>query len=186
MLKEINLRDHFLIAMDDGSSAFHRTVIYICEHDKHGSMGLIINRLSGLHLNDIFSSMQITVNKASEILTPVFTGGPVKENAGFVLHRNEDKWESSLQISQKLAITSSKDIIHALANDNGPEQSLITLGFSGWEVGQLEAEIAKNIWLVCPANEDIIFNVPITERWHSAIESMGFSPTQLILDIGHA
>ena len=186
MLKEINLRNHFLIAMDDDSSAFHHTVIYMCEHDKHGSMGLIINRLSGLNLNDIFSSMQITANKTSETSAPVFTGGPVKENTGFVLHRNEGEWESSLQTSKKLAITSSKDIIHALANDDGPDQSLITLGFSGWEVGQLETEIANNVWLVCPANEDIIFNVPITERWHSAIESMGFGSTQLISDIGHA
>lgn len=187
MLKEINLRDHFLIALDnDRTSPFHRAVVYICEHDKYGSMGLIINHLSGLHLNDIFSSMQIVANKSTDFGMPIFTGGPVKENAGFVLHRNEGIWESSLQTSKKLAVTSSKDIIHAFANNNGPKESLITLGFSGWQVGQLEAEIASNVWLVCQANDDIIFNVPIAQRWNAAIESMGFNQSQLVTDIGHA
>lgn len=187
MLEQKNLRNHFLIALDnDHGSPFHRAVVYICEHDKYGSMGLIINRLSGLHLNDIFSSMQITVNNFIDTATPIFTGGPVKENAGFVLHRHEGTWESSLQTSDKLAVTSSKDIIHAFANNNGPKESLITLGFSGWEVGQLESEIAKNVWLTCPAHEDIIFNVPIAQRWNAAVESMGFSPNQLVTKVGHA
>jgi len=187
MLNEINLRNHFLIAMDnDATSAFHRTVIYICEHGKEGSMGLVINRLSGLQLADIFSSMQITVNKQYNTATPVFTGGPVKENAGFVLHRDHGHWESSLYASDRLAVTSSKDIIQALANNEGPEKSMVTLGFSGWGAGQLETEIVNNFWLLSPADEDIIFNVPIAKRWYAAVESMGFKPSQLSTDIGHA
>jgi len=187
MLKETNLRDHFLIAINsDIASTFHQTVIYIGEHSKEGSMGLIINRPSGLHLIDIFSSMQIKIKKQSDVSALIFTGGPVKENTGFVLHHNHGQWESSLKTSSKLATTSSKDIMHALADNAGPEKSIITLGFSGWGKGQLENEMANNFWLTCPASEEILFDVPVTKRWQAAIESMGFNPNQLISDIGHA
>ena len=187
MLKEINLRDHFLIAINSNiATAFHHAVVYVCEHNTAGSMGLMINQTSGLSLTDIFSSMQITTTKPANYSAPVLTGGPVKKNTGFVLHREHGQWESSLKTSKHLAVTASKDIIYALADYDGPQESIITLGFSGWDGGQLESEIANNLWLTCPADEEIIFHLPIAQRWHAAIESLGFSPNQLSADIGHA
>ena len=187
MINTSSLRNHFLIAVNsDSRSSFHHAVVYVCEHNENGSMGLVINRLSDLELTDIFSSLEIKLDNAQTLSTPVFAGGPVKENVGFVLHRDHGNWESSVFTSADLAVTSSKDIMHALANQQGPKKALITLGFSGWHAGQLEEEIAKDYWLISPVDETIIFDMPISKRWHAAIENLGFSHNQLSRFSGHA
>lgn len=187
MIITSNLRNHLLIAVNNEiSSPFHHAVVYLCEHNKKGSMGLVINRLSDLQLTDIFSSLQIKVNNAQTPSNPVFAGGPVKENVGFVLHHGHGDWESSMLTSADLAVTSSRDIMQALANKQGPTQTLVTLGFSGWHAGQLEEEIAKDYWLISPIDKTIIFDMPIKKRWHAAIKNLGFEPNQLSRFGGHA
>ncbi len=187
MIVESSLRNHFIVAINsDSGSPFHNAVVYVCEHNEQGSMGLVINRLSGLQLTDIFSSLEIKVSESQVPSTPVFAGGPVKENVGFVLHRDHGDWESSVFTSTDLAVTASKDIMQALADAQGPTKALITLGFSGWDAGQLEAEIAKDYWLISPVDESIIFDMPVGKRWHAAIESLGFTPNQLSPFGGHA
>ena len=186
MLDTVNLSDHFLISLDtEELSPFHRSVVYVCEHSEQGAMGLMINQQSGLDLNDVFSSMDIVVNADAVSSAQVLTGGPVQENAGFVLHGGKNKWESSLALANNLFVTTSQDILQAIADKEGPEKSLIMLGYSGWEAGQLEDEIGKNYWLSCPAKANIVFNTPIGQRWNAAIHSLGFTPCQLSREIGH-
>ncbi len=182
------LVDHFLIAMprlDDAN--FTQSVTYICEHNTEGAMGVTINRPSDVLLQDILEQIQITANRPEIGHQTIYHGGPVQTDRGFILHSKTDqKWDASLEVTDDIQLTSSKDILKAIANDEGPEQFLITLGYAGWGEGQLEQEIANNFWLSCPADSKIIFNTPIEKRWESAASLLGIDLQLLSNDAGHA
>lgn len=181
-----SLRDHFLIAMPGlNDSSFAHTVTYICEHSDKGAMGVVINTATPMLLKEIFSQMDLDdlSDQGDQI---VMSGGPVQPERGFVLHSNEAKWQSTLEISPDISLTASRDIITALAAGRGPKQCLIALGYAGWGEGQLEAEIAANSWLTVPADKDIIFNTPFEERWTSAAQTLGIDVNLISSTAGHA
>ena len=182
------LTDHFLIAMptleDDN---FTQSVTYICEHSAEGAMGVTINRPSDIVLKEVLDQSNIEILRDEIGDETIFQGGPVHPDRGFILHdKSEHNWESSLDITDNLQLTSSKDILEAIAIDKGPQEHLITLGYAGWGSGQLEHEIANNIWLSCPATEDIIFHTPVEKRWESAASLLGIDLQLLSNDAGHA
>lgn len=181
-----SLRDHFLIAMPGlNDSSFAHTVTYICEHSDKGAMGVVINAATPMLLKEIFSQMDLEdlSDQGDQI---VMSGGPVQPERGFVLHSNEAKWQSTLEISPDVSLTASRDIITALAEGRGPKQCLIALGYAGWGEGQLEAEIAANSWLTVPADKNIIFNTPLEERWASAALALGIDVNLISSTAGHA
>ena len=181
-----SLRDHFLIAMPGlNDSSFAHTVTYICEHSDKGAMGVVINSATPMLLKEIFLQMDLD-DVASQGEQIVMSGGPVQPERGFVLHSNETKWQSTLEVSPDICLTASRDIITALAEGRGPKQCLIALGYAGWGEGQLEAEIAANSWLTVPASKDIIFNTPHEERWTSAAQALGIDVNLISSTAGHA
>lgn len=182
-----NLTGHFLIAMPSlNDGFFNQAVTYICEHDDNGCFGIIINQETTVTLREIVEQMNIESGDHYHKDQPIFIGGPVDQGRGFILHRPTGSWQSSLQISNNVALTTSKDILQALATDQGPEDCIVALGYAGWSAGQLEEEMANNTWLNCPADEQIIFNTPVTERWKAAAQLIGVDLSLLSNDAGHA
>ena len=182
-----NLSGHFLIAMpslDDGF--FNHAVTYICEHDESGSFGIIINQVTDIRLKQVIDEMKIPTGDDYDDEQPVYIGGPVDQGRGFILHRPAGEWATSLRIDDNIALTTSQDILRAIANNEGPEDSIIALGYAGWAAGQLEDEMAANAWLSCPAEEQIIFNTPVAERWKAAARLIGIDLSLLSSDAGHA
>ncbi len=179
--------DHFLIAMPGlCTGIFADSVTYICEHGDQGAMGIVINHPLDLSLEDIFEQLNIS-NPSHPHHEPILAGGPVSTERGFVLHNDTSKhWDSSLQVSDTLCLTSSQDILAAIARNEGPSQSLVALGYAGWTAGQLENELANNAWLTAPANGDIIFNTPIELRAQTAASTLGIDLALISTDIGHA
>jgi len=147
-----NLTGHFLIAMPSlNDSFFNQAVTYICEHDKTGSFGLIINQQTDIHLKQVIKEMKIESGTDYDKEQSIFIGGPVDQGRGFILHRPTGNWSSSLLVNDNVALTTSKDILQAIANNQGPEDCIVALGYAGWAAGQLEQEMADNTWLSCPA-----------------------------------
>ncbi len=186
-----NLTGHFLIAMPSlNDGFFNQSVTYICEHDESGSFGIIINQESEITLQQMIKEMKINiddnVDDQSHKDQSIFIGGPVDQGRGFILHRQKGEWLSSLKVSDHIALTSSKDILQAIANNTGPEENIIALGYAGWSAGQLEKEIASNTWLNCPADDQIIFNAPVENRWKAAAKLIGIDLSLLSSDAGHA
>jgi len=180
------LTNHFLIAMPDMTDPnFEGTVIFVAEHTVDGAMGLVINRSIDLTLQSVFSgeATQIAPHLADE---PVFCGGPVDSDRGYVLHRPGTEWDATQQISDDIAMTSSRDVLEAVVSGDGPAQWLVMLGCSGWGPGQLEQELANNVWLTVPADAQLIFDTPSDQRLARAFSLMGFEPTQLSGIAGHA
>lgn len=182
-----NLTNHFLIAMPNlADPNFSKTVTYICAHNEEGAMGIIINRPTDLNLGEVLSQMELETNDKGVELMPVFHGGPVQTDRGFILHDPGFDWDSSLSVSQQVDMTTSRDVLQAIAGGDGPKDIFIALGYAGWSAGQLEEEIVQNAWLSGPARSDIIFKTPIQNRWHSAAALLGVSIENLSSDIGHA
>lgn len=182
-----SLNDHFLLAMPTlADPNFAQAVTYVCEHTENGAMGLIVNRSADLTLGDILQQLELTTNRPEIANTPVYYGGPVQQDCGFILHRPAAQWESSLRVTDDIAITTSRDILAALAAGEGPTDFLITLGYAGWGAGQLEQEVADNAWLTAPADSAILFHTPLAKRWHSAARLIGVDPSRLSTDTGHA
>ncbi len=182
-----NFTGHFLIAMptlNDGY--FNQTVTYICEHNENGSFGVVINQETGITLNRIAAEMKLTSKEDYNNNQNVFIGGPVDQDRGFILHQPHGNWKSSIKVSNKIALTSSKDILQSLINNQGPENSIVTLGYAGWSAGQLESEMASNTWLSCPADEQIMFNTPTEERWLAAAKLIGIDLSLISCEAGHA
>lgn len=182
-----NLTGHFLIAMpslDDGF--FNHAVTYICEHDESGSFGIIINQQTDITLKQVAKEMKITTDSDYNENQSVFIGGPVDQGRGFILHRPPGEWQSSLKVNEDIALTTSKDILQAIVSNQGPADCIVALGYAGWSPGQLENEMANNTWLSCPADEQIIFNTPIEERWQAAARLIGIDLSLLSNDAGHA
>lgn len=186
-MNQLHLTNQYLIAMPQlADPNFHHTTTYICEHNEEGAMGLIINRPLEPSLSEVLNQIDIEVSDPSLASTPVFYGGPVQEDRGFVLHQPVSLWESTVVINDKLAITTSRDILVNIAEGNGPSRYLITLGYAGWGAGQLEMELSENAWLNGPADTSIMFDTPIEERWSSAAKMMGIDLNLLSGEAGHA
>ena len=186
-----NLTNRFLIAMPTlADPNFHHTVTYICAHNEEGAMGIVINRPLDLEFGEIIQQLKLPSpgeDQNREVQhKPIYHGGPVQENRGFVLHRPDEKWSSSIQISPDLGVTTSRDILEAIAAGEGPENSLIALGYACWDSGQLEQEFKDNAWLSAPSSADIIFNTPSKDRWASATSLLGFASHQISPEVGHA
>ncbi len=188
-----SLANQFLVAMpalDD--SYFGRTVIYICEHDDDGAMGLIINKSTDIAINKVLIEMHIEDEEQGETSTVelnrnhVMSGGPVQTDRGFILHNGDNKWSSSLKLDDQINVTTSKDILANLSTKDGPEKYIMTLGYSGWTAGQLEQELADNTWLTIDADPDLLFDTPVEERWEKALKKLGVNADQLTAFSGHA
>jgi len=182
-----SLSNQFLIAMPSLADAnFARSVTFICEHTDEGSMGIVINRLTNLHLSDIFEQLGISSLHSQHTNDVVYLGGPVQNNRGFVLHEPLGHWESTLRVTDRLGVSTSRDILEAIANNQGPDQFIVTLGYAGWGAGQLEHEMIENSWLSGPANRDIIFNLAVDQRWKAAAQLVGVDLSILSSEAGHA
>jgi len=181
------LTNHFLIAMPSlRDPNFARTVTLICEHSSAGAMGIVINRITDLSLTDIFEQMEIDGTGCQRLDLPVHVGGPVQSNRGFVLHEPLGLWESTLRVTDTLGVSTSRDILVALAENRGPQRCLLALGYAGWSPGQLEHEIAENAWLSGPADLDILFDTPADDRWSAAVKCLGVDLAALSNEAGHA
>jgi putative transcriptional regulator len=181
-----NLRNHFLVAMPGLSDPlFANSITYICDHSAEGAMGLVVNRAMDLHLSDVFEQMSLHYKEECG-KAPILAGGPVNTQRGFVLHPVGSIWQSTIQITEGIALTASRDIVAAIANGEGPENALFVLGYSGWSAGQLEREIKENSWLTVPADVDILFNTPLEQRWHAAAMRLGVDMNLMPTQAGHA
>ncbi|SMF61067.1 putative transcriptional regulator [Alteromonadaceae bacterium Bs31] len=181
-----SLRDHFLIAMPGLTDPiFSRSVTYICDHSDQGAMGIVINQPLELKLGDVFE--QLSIEYQSKLGNyPVLAGGPVNMQRGFVLHRDEGSWESTLRITSEISLTASRDIVTAIAQQQGPKHAQFALGYAGWSPGQLEDEISANSWLIVPAETSIIFDTPIEQRWAVTAQHLGIDMNLISSDAGHA
>ncbi|HEX7031065.1 MAG TPA: YqgE/AlgH family protein [Gammaproteobacteria bacterium] len=181
------LTNQFLIAMpglDDPN--FTRSVTYICEHNADGAMGIVINHPIEMELGDVLRQLDVATEDQKVEHQPVFIGGPVLPDRGFIVHRPPGNWESSLPVTENIAVTTSRDILNAIAHGYGPRDSIFALGYAGWTAGQLEAEMADNAWLSVPADEHVLFELPASARWRAAAELIGIDPLLLSGDSGHA
>lgn len=186
-MQSTTLTNQFLIAMPGlADPNFFHTVTYICAHNQDGAMGIIINRPLGLILNDVLEQMEIRAENYNIGETPIYQGGPVQSDRGFVLHKPIQKWEYCIEISDDIGIATSRDILKAIADGKGPENSFIALGYAGWAAGQLEQEIKENAWLNAPADSGIIFNTPVEQRWAAAAALAGIDIEKLSNNVGHA
>ena len=190
----VNFTNQFLIAMPGmGGDTFAGTVIYLCEHTDKGALGLVINKPIDIKLKNLFQKVELSLDRPDLADTPVFFGGPVQTERGFVLHEpaeGEDgqsgRYSSSLQIPGGLAMTTSKDVLEALANGAGPKKILVTLGYSGWGAGQLEDEMSRNGWINVGAEPGIIFDTPVEQRYDKALSLLGIDVGMLSQEAGHA
>jgi putative transcriptional regulator len=181
------LTDHFLIAMPAMQDPhFSRTVTYICQHDADGAMGIVVNRTASLTLGEVLRQMSLDSDDRAVTGAPVFLGGPVQPERGFVLHDPGGAWDSTLNVTPKLAITTSRDVLAAIAGGSGPKRAMLALGCAGWSAGQLESELRDNAWLAAPADEALIFEVPPEKRWEAATRLVGVDPSRLSDYGGHA
>ncbi len=182
-----SLANQFLVAMPNMLDPnFSGAVVLLCEHTENGALGMIINKPTDLTLDTLFERIEIPLHNPKLHHLPLYYGGPVQVERGFVLHSPVGKWSSSLQIAPSLGMTTSKDVLQAAAQAEGPEQILITLGYSGWGAGQLEQEIAQNAWLNLPIRHDLIFDVAPELRFVTAYQMLGVDPLQMSTQAGHA
>lgn len=192
----MNLTHHFLIAMPGMEDAsFARSVVYLCEHSQRGALGLIINKPTDINLQGLFDKVELSLGRADLTNAPVFLGGPVQTERGFVLHEplrgtteasDEPAYASTMVIPGGLEMTTSKDVLEALATGAGPGRVLVTLGYSAWGEGQLESELAENSWLTVEADLAVIFETPVEKRYDTALGLLGLEAWRLSPGAGHA
>lgn len=181
-----NFTHHFLIAMPHlVDPNFAGSVTYVCEHNEHGAIGLIINRPTSTTVSRLMSDIEIPLHDLKRGEQVVLEGGPVQRNRGFVLHAPKGAWMSTLEVADDIAMTTSRDILEAMGRGDGPDHMLITMGYAGWGPGQLEQEIAQNAWLTVPARAEVIFDTPSEKRFEAALALLGIKPHQLSLMAGH-
>jgi putative transcriptional regulator len=181
------LTNHLLIAMPAlADPNFVHTVTFVCEHNAQGALGLVINRVLDMRLDDVFEQLGLPAGTLRIGQHPVLQGGPVQTDRGFVLHRGEGEWASTLKVSESIHVTTSRDILDALARGQGPGQAVIALGYAGWGAGQLERELVENAWLSVPADDRIVFDTPVEERWLAAGRLLGIDLATISPDAGHA
>jgi putative transcriptional regulator len=189
-----NLTNHFLIAMPGLSDElFGRSVVFMCEHSERGALGLVINKPSDILLPRLFEKVELPLGRADLAHVPVFQGGPVQTERGFVLHEaietgteGESVYASTMTIPGGLEMTTSKDVLEAMASGGGPRRVFVSLGYSSWGKGQLESEITENSWLTVEADPALIFDTPVEDRYEKAMGLLGLQPWMLSPDAGHA
>ncbi|MGH6612174.1 MAG: YqgE/AlgH family protein [Burkholderiaceae bacterium] len=183
----MDLKHQFLIAMPAmADTNFERSVVYVCDHNERGALGLVINRPTDLTLEKLFDRVDLKLEIAPRRNDPVYFGGPVQTERGFVLHGTSGSYSSTLAISDEISLTTSKDVLEAMAEGGGPDKVLVTLGYSGWGAGQLENEIAHNAWLTVSAAPQIIFDLPAEKKYDAALKLLGVDSLQLTGHAGHA
>ena len=187
MESQDSLCNQLLIAMPGMLDPnFSSTVTLVCEHNDEGALGIVINRPMDMKLEGLFEQLDVSDADRSIADYPVLNGGPVAKERGFVLHNPGADFESSVAVSDEVQLTLSRDVIDAMAAGDGPDKSLVALGYAGWEPGQLEAEMLANTWLTVPASPEVIFDVPFAERWSVAAQTIGIDISKISLDAGHA
>ncbi len=192
----VDFTNQFLIAMPGlREGTFAGTVIYLCEHNENGALGLVINKPIDIKLKNLFQKVELPLDRPELAETPVYFGGPVQTERGFVLHERVDgdepdgssgHYNSSLQIPGGLSMTTSKDVLEALSSGAGPKRLLVTLGYSGWAAGQLEDEMSRNGWINVGAEREIIFDTPVEQRYEKALSLLGIDASMLSQEAGHA
>ncbi len=192
----INLTNHFLIAMPGVEDAiFSKSVVYVCEHGPRGAMGLVINKPADIALSALFDKVDLPLSRPDLAASPVFQGGPVQIERGFVLHEpifseidkpEQSIYASTLTIPGGLEMTTSKDVLEALSTGSGPRKLLVSLGYSAWAEGQLESELGENSWLTVDADQSIIFDTPVDQRYDKALSLLGLQAWMLSTQVGHA
>lgn len=192
----INLTHHFLIAMPGmQDDSFARSVVYLCEHSERGALGLIINKPTDLSLKGLLDKVDLSLRRDDLADAPVFLGGPVQTDRGFVLHdpmrsadapADESAYSSTMHVPGGLDMTTSKDVLEALSTGAGSRRVLVTLGYASWGEGQLESELAENSWLTVGADVSLIFDTPVDQRYDSALELLGLQAWRLSPQAGHA
>jgi len=183
----MNLTNHFLIAMPAMADPyFAKSLTFICEHNDQGALGVVVNRPIDLTLKALFEKVELDLTDHRLVALPVYFGGPVQMDRGFILHQPIGDWQATLKVEGDIGLTTSKDILEALGSGSGPERVLVTLGYAGWAPGQLEHEISQNGWLTVRASPSIIFDVPAEERYSAAMQILGVDFAALSEDAGHA
>jgi putative transcriptional regulator len=187
MAKEGSLTNHLLVAMpgmDDPQ--FAQTVTLICEHGDKGALGIVLNKPLGMRLAEVLTQMRLPAQSEVVAEQTVLSGGPVHQDRGFVLHRPGGKWESTHKISDSIQVTTSRDVLAAMARGEGPEDAFIALGYAQWDAGQLERELKENAWLTLPVSEAVLFDLPYEDRWNAAWRSLGVDVASVAPQAGHA
>ncbi len=183
-----SLEHHFLIAMPSlNGSWFEKSVIYIMEDNEHGTTGFVINSPQKFQVHDLLDHFNFRPpENVSYLNQSILRGGPVDVEQGFIFHKPEGQWKSSVSLPDGLTMTFSDDFVEALSKNQAPNDFLICLGFSGWKPNQLAQEIQSNSWLTIPYNESLLFDTPVDKKWQVALETLGVSPEFLTLEAGHA
>lgn len=182
----MSLKHHFLISMPDMADPnFAQTVVYLAEHSDEGAMGVIINRPTEITLGTLYERIDLPAPAPDVAVRPVFFGGPVATERGFVLHRPGGSWHGTTVLPHGLALTSSRDVLQAIGEGKDPHDFLVVLGHAGWAPGQLEQELAQNAWLSVPADPDLIFSVDPALRYESALALLGVALHHLVVHSGH-
>jgi len=190
-IEPVSLANHFLIAMPAMADPnFSRTLTYLCEHNAEGALGIIVNRPLDLDLGTLFERASVPLEPGENLARytglPVYFGGPVQTDRGFVLHRPVGHWQATLNVSEEIGLTSSRDILQSMRDDGLPREVLVSLGYAGWAAGQLEWELAQNTWLTVAADPEIIFALPYEERLPAAMQLLGVDFANLSEVAGHA
>ncbi len=181
------LTGYLLIAMPNMADPnFVRTVTYICEHTDQGALGIVINRPLEMDLGEVFQQLSLEAARPGLSKQPVLRGGPVQTERGFVLHEPSRSWDSTVQVSDSIHLTTSRDILAAIAGGTGPQRALMALGYAGWGAGQLELEMGANAWLSVPGDATIIFDTPYEARWAAAAGLIGINLATISPEAGHA
>ncbi len=181
------LANNLLVAMPSlADGHFAQSVTLVCEHSDKGALGIVLNKPLDMKLGDVLAQMKLDAAEPSTAEQPVLRGGPVHTDRGFVLHRPGGEWDSTHKISEQVQVTTSRDVLAAIARGEGPRDAFIALGYAGWEPGQLEQEILDNAWLSLPMNEQLIYAVPFEQRWQAAWQMLGVHSSRVSLVAGHA
>jgi len=186
-MSSINLTHHFLIAMPSMADPyFAKTLTYICEHNDQGALGLVVNRPIDMTLQALFERLSLSITDTAMSEAPIYFGGPVQTDRGFVLHEPAGNWQATLRVREAIGLTTSKDILEAVGRGEGPKRMLVTLGYAGWSPGQLEQELSQNAWLTVEARDAILFDIPAEERLPQAMQLLGVDYARLQDEAGHA
>jgi putative transcriptional regulator len=186
-MSSIDLTHHFLIAMPNMADPyFAKSLTYVCEHNDQGALGVVVNRPIDMTLRALFERLSLELRHGEFASAPIYFGGPVQTDRGFVLHEPAGNWQSTLRVGESIGLTTSKDILEAVGRGEGPRRMLVTLGYAGWSAGQLEHEISQNAWLTVEASDGILFETPAEERLPAAMELLGLDFARLQDEAGHA
>jgi len=186
-VSSINLTNHFLIAMPNMADPyFSRTLTYVCEHNDQGALGIVVNRPIDMTLQVLFERLSLNLKDPAYADLPIYFGGPVQTDRGFVLHLPAGDWQATLKVRDAIGLTTSKDILEAVGRGEGPAKMLVSLGYAGWSAGQIEHELKQNAWLTVEAKDAIIFDLPADERLPAAMHLLGLDYARLADQAGHA